>query len=131
MRSRRDGDGSPRDLLAAALSLAWARGRRLGPVEVEARPLSPPRRQYIDAVSGAMMRAGRCGGAAEPLLKAARDRLARRAGLTSDATDAQFRQAAESAGLDPAEVEALAGTAGDGAMLAAAGALAKLEQKTG
>ena len=117
-------------LLAAALSLAWARGRRLGPAEVAARPLPPPRRQYLDAVSGAMMRAGQPHAAAEPLREAARDRLSRRVGLPPDASDAQIRQAAEAVGLEPAEVEALAGPAGEGAMLAAAGALAKLETRS-
>ncbi|HYH62981.1 MAG TPA: DUF4350 domain-containing protein [Solirubrobacterales bacterium] len=114
-------------LLAAAFSLAWARGRRLGPAEIAARPLPPPRRQYLDAVSGAMMRAGQPHAAAEPIRKAARDRLTRRVGLPPDASDAQIRQAAEAVGLEPGEVEALAG---EGAMLAAAGALAKLEKRS-
>jgi len=118
-------------LLAAALSLAWARGRRLGPAELEARPLPPPRRQYIDAVAGALLRARGTGDAAEPLRQAARDRLKRRAGLPRDASEAQVREAAEAAGLEPAEVEALTGRNDESAMLAAAGALAKLSKTKG
>jgi len=117
-------------LLVAALVLAWSRGRRLGPVEHESRPLPPPRREYVEAVAGALVRTRDPQTAIAPLRDAARDRIARRAGLPHDATDTQIREAAEAAGLDPAEVEAVGGHAGEGAMLAAAGALAKLSKRT-
>jgi len=117
-------------LLLAALTLAWARGRRLGPVQHASRPLPPPRREYVDAVAGTLVRTRDPETAIAPLREAARDRLARRAGLSHDASDTQLREAAEAAGLDPAEVEAVGGQPGEGAMLAAAGALAKLSKRT-
>ncbi len=117
-------------LLVAALTLAWARGRRLGPVELASRPLPPPRREYVDAVAGALLRTRDPHAAITPLRDAARDRLARRAGLPHDASDKQIREAAQAAGLEPHEVEAVGGQVGEGAMLAAAGALAKLSKRT-
>lgn len=116
-------------LLVAALTLAWARGRRLGPVEHASRPLPPPRREYVDAIAGALVRSRDPQAAIEPLREAARDRLARRAGLPREATDAEIREAAEAAGLEPDEVEAVGGGPGEGAMLAAAGAVAKLSKR--
>jgi hypothetical protein len=116
-------------LLVAALALAWASGRRLGPVELQSRALPPPRKAYVDAVAGALVRTRDPGAAVVPLRDAARDRLARKAGLPRDASDVQIREAAKAAGLDPAEVEVVSGQNGEGAMLAAAGALAKLSKR--
>jgi len=117
-------------LLIAALVLAWSRGRRLGGVEHTSRPLPPPRREYVDAIAGALVRTRDQSTAITPLREAARDRLARRAGLPHDASDTQIREAAQAAGLEPDEVEAVAGHVGEGAMLAAAGAVAKLSKRT-
>lgn len=117
-------------LFLAALALAWASGRRLGTVELEARALPPPRKVYVDSVAGALLRTRDPAGAAIPLREAARDRLARRAGLPHDASDDQIRDAARAAGLSPAEIDAISGGGDQGAMLACAGALAKLS-KTG
>ncbi|MEJ7876962.1 MAG: DUF4350 domain-containing protein, partial [Solirubrobacterales bacterium] len=116
-------------LILAGLALAWARGRRIGPVELASRPLPPPRRQYVDAMAGALLRTREPRAAITPLREAARDLLARRAGLPHDASDTQLREAAVGAGLEPAEVEAVSGQVGDGAMLAAAGAVAKLSRR--
>ncbi len=117
-------------LLVAALALAWASGRRLGPVEHVSRPLPPPRKAYVDAIAGALIRARDPDGAVAPLREVARDRLARRAGLPMDASDAEIRAAAEGAGLDEAEIEVvLGGRSGEGAMLAGAGAVAKLSKR--
>ncbi len=117
-------------LFLAALALAWASGRRLGTAELEARALPPPRKVYVDSVAGALLRTRDPAGAAAPLRDAARDRLARRAGLPHDASDDQIRDAAKAAGLTQAEIDAISGGTGEGAMLASAGALAKLS-KTG
>src|SRR5690606_30225874 len=43
-------------LLVAALLLVAARARRLGPPQAAARELQPPRRDYVDAVAGALAR---------------------------------------------------------------------------
>ncbi len=115
-------------LVLAGLAFAWARGRRIGPVELASRPLPPPRRQYVDALAGALLRTRDPHAAIAPLREAARDRLARRAGLPHNASDSQLREAAVAAGLEPAEVEAVSGQVGEGAMLAAAGAIAKLSR---
>lgn len=118
-------------LLLAVLVLAFARGRRLGPPELEARPLPPPRRQYVEALAAALVRTRDPATAVAPLRDAGRERLARRAGLAHDADDAALRRAGQAAGLEPAEVEALCGAGGDeDAMLAVAGAVAKLTTKT-
>jgi hypothetical protein len=117
-------------LFVAALALAWSRGRRLGPVEHASRPLQPPRREYVEAVAGALVRSRDPQAAITPLRDAARDRLARRAGLPHDATDAQIREAAAAAGLEPDEIDAISGPSGEGAMRAAAGAMAKLSKRT-
>lgn len=116
-------------LILAALALAWARVRRIGPVELASRPLPPPRREYVDAMAGALLRTRDPRTAITPLREAARDRLARRAGLPHDASDTQLREAAVAAGLEPAEIEAVSGQVGEGAMLAAAGAIAKLSRR--
>lgn len=116
-------------LLLAVLVFALARGRRLGPPELEARPLPPPRRQYVDALATALVRTRDPAAAVAPLRDAGRERLARRAGLPHGASEAALRRAAQAAGLEPAEVEALCGAGGDeDAMLAVAGAMAKLER---
>jgi hypothetical protein len=43
-------------LALAALVLMLARGRRLGPPELEERELPPPRRAYVDALAGVLAR---------------------------------------------------------------------------
>jgi hypothetical protein len=43
-------------LLAAALALMLARGRRFGPVEPDARELAPPRAAYVDALAATLAR---------------------------------------------------------------------------
>ncbi len=117
-------------LLAAALVLAAARARRLGPPEPEARPLSPPRRDYVDALAATLVRTRDPAAAAEPLRIAARERLARRAGLPHDFSDLELRRAAVAAGLEPSEARALEdGASDEDEMLAAGGALAKLSRR--
>ena len=114
-------------LVLAALALVAARARRLGPPELAARALQPPRRAYVDALAAALARSGDPAAAARPLRAAARERLARRAGLAHDFDDDALGRAAEAAGLAPEEVRALRDIdGGEDAMLAAGAALAKL-----
>jgi Domain of unknown function (DUF4350) len=85
--------------VVAALVLLWARGRRLGPPEDDARPLPPPRRDYVVALAGALARTNRPAEAVAPLQDSARRRLARSAGLAPDADEAALRAAATARGL--------------------------------
>ena len=86
-------------LVLAALALMVARGRRLGPPELESRELPPPRRAYVDSLAGIMARAKRPDEALEPVRAEARARLARRVGLAPGcpAAGARGRRAASSA----------------------------------
>lgn len=121
----------------AAAGLLWmlARGRRFGPPEDERRPLPPARREYVDALAGALARTrGRERSAAvEPVRRAARERLVARS-ASRDPRDEEMlrRTAAAAAGLEPAEIEAVLGSGGEiGEALAAGRALAKLTRGRG
>ena len=112
-------------LTLAALLWAVAAGRRLGPPEEAARPLPPPRREYVDAVAVSLARTNQPAQALGPLQAAARGRLAQRAGLPPTASEQQLRAAAARLGWSPAEIDALfvpARTPGD--VMAAGSALA-------
>jgi Domain of unknown function (DUF4350) len=114
----------------ASLLFMWARGRRLGPPELAARPLPPPRRTFVDSMGAILARTRRPGEAAAPVVTAARQRVGARAGLDPTADDDDFRRAAASLGLDEEEVDALLRTPDDDAGVLAAGrALAKLSQR--
>jgi hypothetical protein len=90
--------------------LAWmvARGRRLGPPERPVPDLPPPRSAYVQAVAGTLMRTRDRRRAAEPVRQAARDLVARRAGLGPDAPPEALLAASRRLGLDEASVRALA-----------------------
>src|SRR5262249_61404349 len=75
-------------LALAALLGVVAAGRRLGPPEDAARPLPPPRREYIDALAVTLARTNQPAPALAPLQAAARSRLARRVRLPSSAPEA-------------------------------------------
>jgi hypothetical protein len=62
-------------LLAAAIVLMLARGRRLGPPERADRLLPPARREHVDAVAATLRRTRKPDEAAEPLREALRARL--------------------------------------------------------
>jgi len=118
-------------LLAAGLALVAARGRRLGPPEAASRQLAPPRRRYTDAIATSLARAGDPGRATAPLRAAARDRLARRAGLGAAAGPEELRKAAAGLGLEPAEAEAIVSPASSDREAVLVGrALAKLTPTT-
>lgn len=93
----------------ATLAWVWSRGKRFGPPEDESRGLPPPRRAYVDAVAATLARSGEPGPAVEPLRRAARAALARRAGLPPDASDADLAAAAVRLGASPGDVAALVG----------------------
>jgi hypothetical protein len=114
--------------LAAAIWV-YARSRRLGPPEDEARPLPPPRWAYVDAVAGTLARTRRPQEAAEPVRRRARELIADRAALPPDAGPDDLYQAAIRLGVPPDEAAAALGVAGpteEAAVLAAGRALARL-----
>jgi hypothetical protein len=94
-------------LLLAALAFVWSRARRIGPPQDAERPLPPPRADYVDALAGSLARTGRPAEVARPLRAAARDALARRAGLGPEPGEDELRAAAARAGLGEAETAAL------------------------
>jgi hypothetical protein len=120
-------------LLLAAAAWVASRLRRLGPPEEESRPLPPPRRAYVDAVAAALARTHRPAASAERVRSAARERVARRAGLGADPPGESLTRAATSLGLSDAEAAALTRPArGDDEDLMLAGrALARTGRRSG
>jgi hypothetical protein len=94
-------------LALAALLGVVAAGRRLGPPEDADRALPPPRREYLDAIAGSLARTHRPAEALAPLQAAAREQLARRAGLPPTASETELRAAATRLGWSPADIDAL------------------------
>ena len=121
-------------LVLAGLGLAagiwlYARSRRLGPPEDEARPLPPARWAYVDAVAGTLVRTKRPQEAAEPVRRRARELIAGRAALPPDAGPDDLYQAAVRLGVPPDEAAAALGAPGvteEATVLAAGRALARL-----
>lgn len=100
-------------LLLAAVAWVTSRARRLGPPEMESRPLPPPRRAYVDAVAAALARTHRPGASAERVRDAARTRVARRSGLGAEPSDEALVRAAATLGLTDEEAALLTRPAGD------------------
>jgi hypothetical protein len=94
-------------LTLAALLGVVAAGRRLGPPEDPDRTLPPPRREYVEAIAGSLARTGRPAEALSPLQAAARERVARQAGLPPSASEPELRAAAGRLGWSPVDVDAL------------------------
>jgi hypothetical protein len=94
-------------LTLAALLGVVAAGRRLGPPEDAGRSLPPPRRDYVDAIAGSLARTRRPVEALAPLQAAARERVARQAGLPPAASEPELRAAAARLGWSPADIDAL------------------------
>ncbi len=114
---------------AATLVLVLTRARRLGPPQDVARPLPPPRGEYVDALAAALRRTRRPDEASAPVAAAARARLAERGRLAPNASPEAWRSTARQAGLADDEVTALLTRAtGDDAVLARGRALAKLSR---
>jgi hypothetical protein len=117
-------------LALAALLLIWARGRRLGPPEREARELPPPRRAYAEALAATLAKTSKPAAALAPLQAAVRERLTRRTGLPADADVSSLRQAARVVGLPEDEMEAALATPADRLDVLALGrGLARLERR--
>jgi hypothetical protein len=115
----------------AGLAWMWTKGRRFGPPDELERELPPPRRVYVDAVAASLAKTRSPGTALAPLQRAARDRVARRAGLPAEATPDEVAAAARRFGLDDDEIAALTKSpTGDNEILATGRALAKLEGTT-
>ena len=94
-------------LFLATLVYMVARGRRLGPPEDAARPLPPPRRDYADALGGIHARTRDASAVANKLRAAIRRRVAARAGLGADASDAEIARAAHGLGMSQRQLGAL------------------------
>ncbi len=108
-------------LLLAAVALMIARGRRLGPPELESRELPPPRRAYVDSLAGVMARTKRPDEALAAVRAETRARVARRVGLAADAPADALAAAARRIGLSDAEIDAMLERPGDGDRILAAG----------
>jgi hypothetical protein len=109
----------------SALLLIAARWPRLGPPEPPQEPLFPPRRIYIDALAATLARSRDRATAVESIRVAARERLARRAALPTEAGADAWAAAARAAGLTDEEARALLDERTDDG-LAAGRALARL-----
>jgi hypothetical protein len=100
-------------LLLAAVVLMVARGRRLGPPELEDRELPPPRRDYVESLAAVLARTKRPAEAAEPVRAEVRARIARRAGLGGEPNDRELREAGRRLGLAETELAAVIDRGGD------------------
>jgi hypothetical protein len=110
-------------LALAALLYMAARGRRMGAPETLARPLAPPRAEYVEALGTVLTRRPDPIGLGEQVRAAALERLRAR---DADA----IRPAAAAAGLPEDEAEALTRPVQDAeGALAAGRALARLQER--
>jgi hypothetical protein len=91
----------------AALLFMFARARRLGPPEDEARPFTPARREYVDALATTLARTPDRQVALAPMRNELRARIARRSGLWHDASEDALAAAAVRLGLSTEEVETM------------------------
>ena len=114
-------------LVLAVVAWMVARGRRLGSPERPVPDLPPPRSAYVRALAGTLMRTRERRRAAEPVRLAARELVARRAGLSPDPSAEALAAAARRLGLDQDSVRALAEPpSDDDAVLAVGRAYAEL-----
>ena len=113
-------------LLLAALVLALAEGRRLGPPELPGRELPPARVEFAEALATQLARTRPHGDAARTARRLVRERLLRELRLAPDTADPDVRAAANARGMDPAIVDAALATQID--LLAAGRALRRLER---
>ena len=92
--------------IVAALLYMLARGRRLGPPERTERDLEPPRREYVEAVAGILVRKKAPAETLAPLRAEIRARLQSRAGPLD--TEEKLFAAAQAQGLSAEEAAAVA-----------------------
>jgi hypothetical protein len=97
-------------VLAAVAMGMLSRGRRLGPPELGARPLGPPRRAFVDALAATLARTRNPLGAAEPVRAAIREHIARRAGLPAGTPDDEIARAARRLGMSGEDADAVLST---------------------
>jgi hypothetical protein len=97
-------------VLAAAIVLMLARGRRLGPPQAPERDLPPPRRVYVESLGGVLARIRRRQQAVAPVRARAVALVGDRAGLGASPSPDELRAAGERLGLKADELEALFGT---------------------
>ena len=97
-------------LVLAVIVWMLAVGRRLGPPEPPGRDLPPSRRAYVDALTTTLARTKRPDEVVAPVRATARAKLARRAGLESDADAGALQGAGRAMGLTDAEIAAILGS---------------------
>lgn len=112
-------------LALAVIVWMLAVGRRLGPPEPAARDLPPARRAYVEALTTTLARTKRSNEVVAPVRAAARAKLARRAGLESNADDSSLEGAGRAMGLTNEELAAILGRS-DGNVVAVGRAVTKL-----
>lgn len=105
----------------AALAFVWSRARRFGPPDQSSRDLPPARAEYVQALSVSLERTRDRAGALAPAQRSTRARVAARAGLGPNATDAELAHAARSFGCDDHEIAALLRPVSDDASVLALG----------
>jgi hypothetical protein len=111
-------------LCLAALVLALARGRRLGPAELRERELPPARVEFAEALATQLAKARPRGEAVRTARSVARSRVAAALGISAEAGDDALRRRAYERGLDPAAIDAvLANGVGEDDLLALGRAL--------
>ena len=117
-------------LAASALLYALATGKRFGPPEREHRELPPPRAEFADAIATSLAKTRPRSRAVETVRRVVRERLARAARLSPDASDDSFRRAAGELRLGDGGIDALLGRRSDDATLLELGQLlGELERK--
>jgi len=87
----------------AAVVFAWSRARRFGPPDRPSRDLPPARAEYVGALAVTLERTHDPEHALAPMQQWARDRIARMAHLSPDATAEQLDRAAIALGCSEAE----------------------------
>ncbi|HEY3190609.1 MAG TPA: DUF4350 domain-containing protein [Solirubrobacteraceae bacterium] len=116
-------------LVAAALVFILARGRRLGPPELAARELPPPRREYVESLGATLARTRRPAEAVEPVVRHVRSEVARRGALADAASAEDLVAAATRLGIAPDDARAVLAPGSSVDVLAAGRALAVLERR--
>ena len=116
-------------LAAAALAFMLARGRRLGPPELPARELPPPRREYVESLGATLARTRWPAEAIEPVVRHVREEVTRRGALADAASEDDLVAAATRLGITPEDARAVLRPARPVDVLAAGRALAVLERR--
>jgi len=115
-------------LALATMTLMVASGRRLGPPQLRARDLSPPRREYVEALGGVLARSRPHDDAIIPVRARIRRLIADRAGVAETSSADELRAAAVRLGVPEPYAAALSQPARNEAEVLAVGrVLAQLE----